>query len=188
MNIFISLLSNKLTWGSGSYMQIITAIQETDSNDSLFIIKEGQFQSECTTGTAINCNSVIRLEHVATGRNLHSHNFPSYITGSQEVCGFGENGIGDINDNFQIICYNSNQDAVLQGKTHFLLQHVVTKKFLYIDIQKSLFNEYNCRGCPIFNHREVSCTDKKDKQGLWKIIGGIIYQHDKNEIDINSDL
>jgi dolichyl-phosphate-mannose--protein O-mannosyl transferase len=134
----------------------------------------------------MKCNSVIRLEHANTGKNLHSHNFPSYITDSQEACGFGERGTGDVNDNFRIICYNSKDDK-LKGSTQFFLQHEATKQFLYINIKKSLFNEYNCRGCPIMNHREVSLTANKDKQCIWKIIGGIIYQanteDEKDHID-----
>jgi hypothetical protein len=96
-----------------------------------------------------------------------------------------------VNDNFRIMCYNSKDDK-LKGSTQFFLQHESTKQFLYINIKKSLFNEYNCRGCPIMNHREVSLTPTKDKQCMWKIIGGIIYQSntedEKDHIDykINS--
>ena len=166
-------------------MQIVTAIKETDNNDSLFIIKEGLAESHCETGTPIKCNSIIRLEHVNTGKNLHSHKFASFITDSQEVCAFGDNGEGNFDDNFKLICYNSN-DVYLRGKTQFFLQHVNTGAFLYINIKKSLFNEYNCRGCPIMNHREVSCTNSKDKQSLWQVVGGIIYasRNDEETTDI----
>jgi dolichyl-phosphate-mannose--protein O-mannosyl transferase len=175
-------------------MQIITSVKETDNQDSLFLIKESNEDLPCETGTPFKCNSIIRLEHANTGKNLHSHNFPSYITDSQEACGFGERGTGDTNDNFQIICHNSQKDY-LKGKTQFFLQHQGTKQFLYINIKKSLFNEYNCRGCPIMNHREVSLTRTKDKQCLWKIIGGIFYESsndlEKDHVDIkikNADL
>jgi dolichyl-phosphate-mannose--protein O-mannosyl transferase len=177
-----------MTWGSGSHMQIMTSVKETDNNDSLFIIKEGHMDSPCETGTPVKCNSIIRFEHASTGKNIHSHSFPSFITDSQEVCGFGQNGFGDVNDNFQLICYNSNE-PLLKGKTQFFLLHVGTKQFLYVNIKKSLFNEYNCRGCPIMNHREVSCTTNKDKQALWKVIGGIIYGsgEEKDHVDVKSD-
>jgi dolichyl-phosphate-mannose--protein O-mannosyl transferase len=165
----------------------MTAVKETDFNESLFIIKEGLGESQCETGVAIKCNSIVRLEHVLTGKNLHSHNFQSFITESQEVCGFGDNGNGDMNDNFQIICYNSN-DLYLKAKTNFILQHVPTKQYLYINIKKSMFNEYNCRGCPILNHREVSCTSAKDKQCLWRIVGGIIFNNaEKGNIENKYD-
>lgn len=180
-----------MQWGSGSHLQIITAIREYDHYGSLFIIKEAHGKEPCETGTPVNCGDVIRLEHSQTGKNLHSHNFPSFITDSQEVCAFGENGTGDENDNWKIMCYNWKEN-VLTGKTNFFLQHVDTNQFLYIDIKKSLYNEHNCRGCPILNHREISCTSTKDKQSLWKVGGGIIYtnsnqENDHVEVRINQD-
>jgi len=164
----------------------MTGVKETDSNESLFIIKEGLGESQCETGAPIKCDSVVRFEHIGTGKNLHSHNFPSFITESQEVCGYGDNGIGDMNDNFQIQCYNAN-DTFLKGKTNFLLKHLLTNQYLYINIKKSLFNEYNCRGCPIINQREVSCTNIKDKQSLWKIIGGIIFSNNNEKDNVRLD-
>jgi MIR domain len=46
---------------------------------------------------------VVRLEHVLTRRNLHSHGgFPSPITRQQEVTCFGTNGVGDGNDDWRV--------------------------------------------------------------------------------------
>jgi len=39
----------------------------------------------------------------------------------------------------------------------------------------SLFDQNNCRGCPIQGQREVTGVNSKDKQGLWKIVGVRIY-------------
>ena len=44
-----------------------------------------------------------------------------------------------------------------------------------------MFNDFNCRGCPIRGQREVSLTDEKDKQCLWKVVGGIIFESDDNQ-------
>jgi hypothetical protein len=52
---------------------------------------------------------------------------------------------------------------------------------VYVNIRKSLFNEYNCRGCPILGQREVSLTDSNDMQCTWKVAGGIIFSEDKKE-------
>jgi dolichyl-phosphate-mannose--protein O-mannosyl transferase len=161
-------------------MQIITSVKETDDYGSLFIIKEAFGQQPCETGEPMKCGDIVRFEHANTGKNLHSHNFPSWITDSQEACGFGHNGEGDLNDNWQIQCYNYNE-PFLRGKAQFFLQHQGTKQYLYINIKRSLFNEHNCRGCPVMNHREVSCTNSKDKQTIWKIIGGIIYNTNNEE-------
>jgi len=169
------LASFNMNWSTGSHLQIITAIGDDNSNDNLFIIKEGETYPSCRSGEPISCNSVIRLEHVVTGKNLHSHVFPSMLSNSQEACGFGENGDGDVNDNFRIICYKQTNNTIIKGNTYFFLQHVPTEKYLYINYQKSMFDDYNCRGCPINGQREVSLTDKKDKQCLWRVLGGIIF-------------
>jgi hypothetical protein len=54
-------------------------------------------------GQSVQHGDVIRLEHVVTGRNLHSHHgFPSPVTGQQEVTCFGEDGFGDGNDDWRV--------------------------------------------------------------------------------------
>jgi len=49
-------------------------------------------------------NDVIRLQHLATGKNLHSHNFPAPLSESAglEVSCFGENGNGDAGDDWVV--------------------------------------------------------------------------------------
>ncbi len=169
-----------MTWGTGSGMQIITSTKNDDDYDNLFIIKEGHGFEPCTTGTPIKCGSTIRLEHVNTGKNIHSHEVKSFVTESQEVCGFGENGNGDLNDNWEVQCYNS-KESIVKGDTQFFLLHVPTKKYLYVNIRKSLYNDDNCRNCPIRGQREVSCTSNKDKQSLWKVKGGIIFNSNDSQ-------
>jgi dolichyl-phosphate-mannose--protein O-mannosyl transferase len=176
-------------WGSGSHMQIVTGVAHKDDYDSLWLIKESHNNKIIETGIPVKCDDIIRLEHINTRKNLHSHTFPSWITDSQEVCAFGDNGNGDINDNWKIICYNY-KETEIKGKTDFFLYHMGTQQYMYMNIKRSLFNEHNCRNCPIQGHREVSCTTTKDKQALWKIIGGLIYKSNENEqhVHINSDL
>lgn len=88
------------------------------------------------------------------------------------MCGFGNGEDSDDNDNWELNCYGHKGE--LQGQAQFLLKHVGTNQYLHINIKSSLFDEQNCRGCPILGHREVSATDKKDKQALWKIVGVFI--------------
>lgn len=45
--------------------------------------------------TPVQCDDIIRLEHVKTQKNLHSHNFESPIAKQQEVSCLGTNGVGD---------------------------------------------------------------------------------------------
>ena len=98
------LYSNKYTWGSGSQLQIITGVRDKDDTQALWVIKERHEDTQMkATGEPVLCNDIIRLEHSATGKNLHSHLHRAWITDGQEACGFGNDGVGDVNDNFKII-------------------------------------------------------------------------------------
>ena len=53
----------------------------------------------------MKCGSTIRLEHMETGKNLHSHSeHKGPISRKNEVSGFGDDGEGDSYDNWQIEC------------------------------------------------------------------------------------
>ena len=188
------LSSFGMNWSTGSGLQIVTAVQSDKDRNSLFTIKEGENYPTKINGEPVLCGEIIRLEHIATGKNLHSHDFKSFVTNSQEACAFGEDGNGDVNDNFRISCYKQNDNETITGKTEFFLQHVPTQNWLYINYKTSMYDDRNCRGCPIRGQREVSLTTKKDKQCLWKVIGGIIFssETEQNEpshkSDDNSDL
>ena len=188
------LSSFGMNWSTGSGLQIVTAVQSDKDLNSLFTIKEGDTYPVKINGDPVLCGEVIRLEHIITGKNLHSHDFKSFVTNSQEACAFGEDGNGDVNDNYRITCYKQEDNDLITGKTEFFLQHVPTEKWLYINYKTSMYNDGNCRGCPIRGQREVSLTTKKDKQCLWKVIGGIIFSSEKEQnepshkSDDNSDL
>ena len=175
------LSSFGMNWSSGSGLQIITAVQSDKDINSLFTIKEGENYPIKINGDPVLCGDIIRLEHISTGKNLHSHEFKSFVTNSQEACAFGENGAGDVNDNFRISCYKQDDNETITGKTEFFLQHVATQNWLYINYKTSMYDDRNCRGCPIRGQREVSLTTKKDKQCLWKVIGGIIFSSEKEQ-------
>ena len=157
------LSSFGMNWSSGSGLQIITAVESDKEINGLFTIKEGETYPMKVTGEPVICGDVIRLEHVATGKNLHSHDFKSFVTNSQEACAFGENGDGDVNDNFRITCYKQNDNETITGKTEFFLQHVPTQNWLYINYKTSMYDDNNCRGYPILGQKEVSLMNKKDK-------------------------
>ena len=175
------LSSFGMNWSTGSGLQIVTAVQSDKELNSLFTIKEGENYPTKINGDPVLCGDIIRLEHIGTGKNLHSHDFKSFVTNSQEACAFGEDGNGDVNDNFRISCYKQNDNDLITGKTEFFLQHVPTQNWLYINYKTSMYDDRNCRGCPIRGQREVSLTTKKDKQCLWKVIGGIIFSSEKEQ-------
>lgn len=137
---------------------------------------DGVDQAEpCRTGRRIKCGDLIRLEHMNSGRNLHSHsNFASPVSGRQEVSAFGDQGDGDGGDNWEVECESDDIDGYVQGKTKFYLKHRDSGLYLYTD-GGSKYNEQNCRRCPIIGHTEISGARGKLKNAVWKVHSGFFF-------------
>jgi dolichyl-phosphate-mannose--protein O-mannosyl transferase len=180
------LHSSELNYGSGSGQQIVTAFEGDSDYNSLWTVKEQEAEGEplCRTGAKLKCGAAIRLEHMNTGRNLHSHAaFQSPVTGRQEVSAFGNQGDGDGGDNWIIECDSEDVEGYIYGKTKFYLKHRDTGNYLYSDTN-SKYTENNCRRCPIVGHSEISSQRFKAKNGgLWKIHSGFFFP----DIEARSD-
>jgi hypothetical protein len=86
-----------------SKQQQVTCFGALDDNDWWRIKGPHGSPDGYKAGQAVQHGDIIRLEHVLTKRNLHSHGgFPSPVTRQQEVTCFGSNGIGDGNDNWRV--------------------------------------------------------------------------------------
>ena len=172
------LHSSELSYGSGSGQQIVTGFDGDHDYNSLWTVKEQEEDntSMCRTGTKIKCGDKIRLEHMNTQKNLHSHsNFASPVTGRQEVSAFGNSGDGDGGDNWEIECDSDDVNGYVYGKTKFYLKHKDTGLYLFTD-NGSKYNEHNCRRCPIVGHSEISSIRGKIRNGaLWKIHSGFFF-------------
>jgi dolichyl-phosphate-mannose--protein O-mannosyl transferase len=46
----------------------------------------------------------MRLEHLATNKNLHSHHFSSPLSNNQEISAYGDQGEGDTGDHWIVVC------------------------------------------------------------------------------------
>lgn len=138
----------------------------------MWIISEGHDGEECLAGTVINCNDVIRLTHLLTGKNLHSHQFRSPLTSQQEVSAFGTDGTGDASDDWKIICSSGSNWSV---DVPFHLQHKETGKFLTSD-SGARFTQQNCPNCPIVGQLEVVGTKGGGEGGKWVVQRGVFIQ------------
>ena len=67
---------------AGSGQQSVTGVTSVDDSNSYWRIR-GKTATVCERGTPIRCGQPIRLTHVNTGRNLHSHHFTSPLSGNQ---------------------------------------------------------------------------------------------------------
>ena len=74
---------------------------------------------------------MVRFEHSETGKNLHSSKGKaSPVSQRQEVSGFGDDGSGDVNDDWELECNKEPQYGVtkqagelITGKDSFFLKH-----------------------------------------------------------------
>ncbi|XP_043283718.1 stromal cell-derived factor 2 [Venturia canescens] len=100
----VRLHSHDIKYGSGSGQQSVTGTKVKEDGNSYWLIK-GPTGKTCVRGKPISCGDIIRLEHIATKKNLHSHHFPSPLSDGQEVSAYGDfQGEGDTGDHWEVIC------------------------------------------------------------------------------------
>lgn len=179
------LHSHAIAWGSGSGQQSVTATGSQNDQGSLWLIKDASnAQSVCEIGQPVKCGMNLRLEHVQTGKNLHSHLFKAPLSGNQEVSGFGEHGTGDTGDNWSVVCEGGEEYWQRKAPVNFV--HVDTGKLLFTS-DKVKFTVSNCgQGCPIMGQTEVSVSSRKDASTKWTAGQGVYFpavaKKDKDEL------
>lgn len=154
------LHSHDVKYGSGSGQQSVTAVKNADDHNSYWQIKP-KLNVVKERGDPIKCGEVVRLFHLSTRRNLHSHLFQSPLSNNQEVSAFGENGDGDDGDNWIVDC----DEEYWQRDEPVRLKHEATKKFLHIT--------GDAYGRPIHGQLEVSCYSHPTQLNLWRVHEGV---------------
>ncbi|CAF0942110.1 unnamed protein product [Adineta ricciae] len=156
------LHSHDVKYGSGSGQQSVTGTPNADDVNSYWQVR-GDIRNDCERGTPIKCDSVVRLFHVTTRRNLHSHNYQSPLSNNQEVSAYGEDGVGDEGDRWKVVCTTKNDYWLRADPVR--LQHVVTGKYLHLS--------GDTYGRPIQGQKEISCYSHANRQNLWKVDAGV---------------
>ena len=185
------LHSHTIAWGSGSGQQSVTTTGSQNDANSLWLIKEStkyldgkKSHSGCELGIPVQCGDKIRLEHVGTGKLLHSHLYKAAVSGNQEVSGFGNKGAGDTGDNWIVQCESG--ETIWRRGSIFNLVHVDTSRFL-TSSGKHKFTAQNCgQGCPIMGQNEVSAADKQTSGANW-MTGQGVYFPPKDAKKANND-
>jgi len=168
------LFSENKNLGSGSGQQIVTWIPNKADASALWWLRKSHHEAgECDPGTPMECGSTIRLTHLATKRNLHTHGIPSPLSKQQEVSGFGENGVGDGGDDWVVECVQPGHDGIWRQGFTVRLFHVDTRKYLGGSTNVK-FTQQNCgQSCPIMNHMEAFGRTQKDDFSLIKVDMGV---------------
>ena len=79
------LRSDERQLQTGSGQQLVTAEQNNRSPKGLWQVREGTSDKFCEAGTPVKCGQVIRLMHIDTGSNLHTHGIRSPLSSQHEV-------------------------------------------------------------------------------------------------------
>lgn len=66
----------------GSGQQSVTGVEASDDANSYWRIRGGS-EGGCPRGLPVRCGQAVRLTHVLTGKNLHTHHFPSPLSNNQ---------------------------------------------------------------------------------------------------------
>ncbi|CAD8056362.1 unnamed protein product [Paramecium primaurelia] len=170
------LHSHLVSYGSGSGQQSVTGMQADHDYNSLWTIKECYNQPLKKYDDQIKCGDCIRLEHMLTNRNLHSHPHQAPFSGNQEVSAYGDNGNGDTSDDWILECIDNKNGDHFQASMWFYLKHKLTQKYLRSN-KKDNFNQRNCGyHCPIEGQLEISAQSTKNADAKWKIHSGLFYQ------------
>ena len=159
----VRLHSHEVKYGSGSGQQSVTGMSHAEDANSYWQVRSPT-DEHIMRGTPIKCGQKIRLTHIQTQLNLHSHNFASPLTDEQEVSAFGEGGEGDHLDNWTVIC--SGGAKYWERDSYIQLQHDVTNQYLAATSQTY--------GRPISGQREIACTYKGNRNpSKWKAGEGV---------------
>jgi len=182
------LHSHDVKYGSGSGQQSVTGFGENFDSNSLWIVHtfvgtEGG--RECLQGAYIRDGSAIKLTHLNTGRNLHSHGqHASPLSGNQEVSAYGEGGVGDSGDKWILqlepLDEATRKRAEADGTAKywrrgqkFRLQHADSGLYLAL-MPKNVY------GNPINGQHEANCLKKvkgnKDRAiTVWRSAEGYFF-------------
>ncbi|KAK2911001.1 hypothetical protein QQF64_026607 [Cirrhinus molitorella] len=159
----VRLHSHDVKYGSGSGQQSVTGVDSADDANSYWRIR-GKPDKACQRGEPIRCGQPIRITHMKTGRNLHSHHFSSPLSNHQEVSAFGENGEGDDLDVWTVQC----SDTYWERDDTVRFKHVATEVFLSITGEQY--------GQPIRGQREVHGMPSPNQHNYWKVMEGVFIQ------------
>ncbi|KYN26969.1 Protein O-mannosyl-transferase 2 [Trachymyrmex cornetzi] len=163
--IHLSVLNKRYNYVSKLMfnLQIITTYSHKDDNN-LWLVKKFDTDVIPPEPELVKHGDLVRLEHITTRRNLHSHKEIAPISKKHyQVTGYGENGTGDANDVWKILITNGRDGDVVETVTsklkfvHYLHHCVLT-----------------CSGKTLpkwgYSQQEVSCNpNMRDKNGLWNI-------------------
>ncbi|OUM70564.1 glycosyltransferase family 39 protein, partial [Piromyces sp. E2] len=162
------LHSHDHTYPTGSQQQQITLYGYADTNSEWLIIPQRDAENY-RMGQNLKDGDTVRLEHVSTGRRLHSHDHRPPMSEEDyqnEVSGYGGPGVVDPQDNWIVEIEKGknaeSREYVKSYDTIFRLRHKNSGCYLYS--HSVSLPEWG------FKQQEVTCgTEVLRKNTLWRI-------------------
>eukprot|EP00092_Neocalanus_flemingeri_P019544 GFUD01021174.1.p1 GENE.GFUD01021174.1~~GFUD01021174.1.p1 ORF type:complete len:722 (+),score=149.03 GFUD01021174.1:268-2433(+) len=154
--------------GVGSKQQQVTTYAHKDENN-FFVMKK--WNEEPPNNTDIDAvvdlvknGDLVRLEHLQSKRNIHSHNQPAPVSKRHfQVTGYGENGTGDANDVWRLEVIGGKEGEVVNTVTSKLKFHHYFVKCVLTCSTKNL-PKWG------FEQGEVSCNPTtRDPNAMWNV-------------------
>ncbi|KAL5008769.1 hypothetical protein ScPMuIL_014350 [Solemya velum] len=148
----------------GPRQQQVTTYSHKDDNNVWIIKTATQDSSQDDPPVLVKSGDAIRLEHLATKRNLHSHKEPAPLSKKHyQVSCYGENGTGDANDVWVIEAIGAATGTPIQTvKTKFNLIHFYVRCALQSHEKK--LPKWG------WEQLEVSCNpNTRDKKAVWSV-------------------
>ncbi|XP_043658177.1 protein O-mannosyl-transferase 2 [Drosophila teissieri] len=150
--------------GSGARQQQVTTYTHKDDNNRWQIRPHNKHNPPKGKPQILRHGDIVRLTHVATKRNLHSHNEPAPMTKKHlQVTGYGESGVGDANDAWRVL--------IVGGKVNETV-HTVTSRLKFIHLLQNCALTSSGKQLPKwgFEQQEVSCNPNvRDKNSQWNV-------------------
>ncbi|XP_049959896.1 protein O-mannosyl-transferase 2 isoform X1 [Schistocerca serialis cubense] len=165
--------------GVGARQQQVTTYTHKDDNNHFRIKKYNSEYDENSDVEFVKHGDAVRLEHVTTRRNLHSHKEPAPVSKKHyQVTGYGENGTGDANDVWKVLIINGKDGDVVTAVSHQLrfvhyLQHCVLTS--------------SGKQLPkwAYEQQEVSCNpNMRDKNAVWNVEDNIFSKLPKVSFEV----
>jgi len=164
------LHSHDVPYGSGSGQFSVTGYPDAHNPESYWTVRgahgAGPRPAGCVGGEGFKDGDVVRLQHAASGRWLHSHLFDAPATrGNVEVSTLGD---GDTGDNWVLSLEEAGKGGLWRQGQKVALKHADTERWMVTHANRRF-------GHPISGQTEVSGSIKKGPgdTALWKAEEGV---------------
>ncbi|XP_040581656.1 protein O-mannosyl-transferase 2 [Lepeophtheirus salmonis] len=156
--------------GIGAKQQQVTSYAHKDDNNRFLVKKwndESSNEVDKNSDNSIDLlrhGDLVRLEHVITARNLHSHHEPAPMSKKMfQVTGYGENGTGDANDVWKVEIIGGNEGDAVKTVTSKIRLHHYFVKCVLTTTTKTLPKW-------AYEQQEVTCNPTlRDPNSMWNV-------------------